>query len=122
MSVGRLIFGTLACLVAFSVIHDSAAQDQDPFKHAIDLCQPKLVKVFGASAGRVTAYATGLIVSDDGSILTTQGVFLDGQQVRVVDNQGAEHQAQRYSTGSCQTVGPDQDSCVDTQLFRDNRQ
>ncbi len=72
---------------------DVVGQVEDPVKTIIDSCQPRLVKIFGASAGRVTGYATGLVVSDDGSIITTQGVLLDGQQVRVVDHRGVEHQA-----------------------------
>ena len=52
-----------------------------------------MVKVYGASAGRVEGYATGIVVSNDGQILTTQGVFLDGSQVRVVTADGESHTA-----------------------------
>lgn len=55
--------------------------------------QPKMVKVFGAAAGRVDGFATGIIVSDDGKIITTQGVFLDGREVRVVTSDGKSHPA-----------------------------
>ena len=55
--------------------------------------QPKMVKVFGAGAGRVDSFATGIIVSDDGKIITTQGVFLDGREVRVVTSDGVSHPA-----------------------------
>ncbi len=65
----------------------------DAWQPIIDQCQPRMVKVFGAGAGRVEAYATGLIVSADGLIVTTQGVFLDGQQVRVVLANGQTHTA-----------------------------
>ena len=60
---------------------------------AIDAAQPKMVKVYGAGAGRVEGFATGILVSADGKILTTQGVFLDGRQVKVVLANGAEYQA-----------------------------
>lgn len=50
-----------------------------------------MVKVFGASAGKVEGFATGIIVSKDGLILSSQGVFLDGRQVKVVLADGAEH-------------------------------
>ena len=49
----------------------------------IDQCQPKMAKVIGAGAGRIDGYATGIIVSPDGLVLTTQGVFLDGAQVKI---------------------------------------
>jgi len=58
---------------------------------AISKSQPKMVKVFGASAGKVEGFATGIIVSKDGLILSSQGVFLDGRQVKVVLADGAEH-------------------------------
>ena len=60
---------------------------------AVDVAQPKMVKVYGASAGRVEGYATGIAVSEDGKILTTQGVFLDGNQVKVVTADGVSHNA-----------------------------
>lgn len=60
---------------------------------AVNIVQPKMVKVYGASAGRVEGYATGIAVSEDGKILTTQGVFLDGNQVKVVTADGVEHSA-----------------------------
>ena len=44
-------------------------------------------------AGRVEGYASGVIVSKDGKIVTMQGVFLDGQQVRVTLHDGTTHQA-----------------------------
>jgi serine protease Do len=58
---------------------------------AISNSQPKMVKVFGASAGKVEGFATGIIVSKDGMILSSQGVFLDGRQVKIVLADGAEH-------------------------------
>lgn len=60
---------------------------------AVDESQPRMVKVYGASAGRVDGYSTGIIISDEGHILTTQGVFLDGRQVRVVTSDGQTHSA-----------------------------
>ncbi len=62
-------------------------------KVAVDESQPRMVKVYGASAGRVDGYSTGIIVSDEGHILTTQGVYLDGSQVRVVTSDGETHVA-----------------------------
>ena len=46
-----------------------------------------------ASAGRVQGYATGLIVSKDGSLVTISGVLLDGQTVRVLLHDGTEAKA-----------------------------
>ena len=55
--------------------------------------QPAMVKVFGAKAGKVEGNATGFAISPDGLLLTSQGVFLDGKQVRVVLADGSSHTA-----------------------------
>ncbi len=59
----------------------------------IDRCQPRMAKVIGAGVGRVDGYASGVIVSADGLILTSQGVFLDGRQVRVELSDGKSYSA-----------------------------
>lgn len=55
--------------------------------------QPKMAKVIGAGVGRVDGYASGIVVSADGLILTSQGVFLDGRQVRVELSDGKSYGA-----------------------------
>lgn len=60
---------------------------------AIDFGQARMVKVIGAGAGRVEGYGTGIVVSPDGQIVTSQGVFLDGQQTRVILSDGSTHEA-----------------------------
>ena len=59
----------------------------------IDGAQKKMVKIFGATAGRVEGYGTGILVSNNGLIVTAQGVYLDGPQVRVLLADGSEHVA-----------------------------
>ena len=59
----------------------------------IELSQPKLVKVFGAGAGRIESYATGILVSKEGHVLTTQGGILDGKRVRVLTADGSSYNA-----------------------------
>jgi len=69
------------------------AGDKGFLENMISSAQPKMVKVFGAGAGRVEGFATGFVVSDDGKILTAQGVILDGKRVRVVMADGTSHDA-----------------------------
>ena len=57
-------------------------------KKAVDYAQPRAVKIFGASVGRVEGYGTGIIVSDDGMIITGNGVFLNGFNTRVTLSDG----------------------------------
>jgi serine protease Do len=84
----------IACAVLVNGNHFVCAQQKDQpsfVDQAISDSQPKMVKVFGASAGKVEGFATGIIVSKDGMILSSQGVFLDGRQVKVVLADGVEH-------------------------------
>jgi len=67
---------------------------QDKFlPRLIEQCQPKMAKIVGAAAGRVDGYASGIVVGADGLILTSQGVFLDGSQVRVELSDGESYSA-----------------------------
>ena len=69
------------------------SQQEGFLQKLIGTAQPKMVKVFGAGAGRVEGFSTGFVVSDDGKILTAQGVLLDGKQIRVVMADGTSHVA-----------------------------
>lgn len=85
---------TLSLMSVLLCTCNPAYSDEANFvTRALQATQPKMVKVYGASAGRVEGYATGIAVSGDGQILTTQGVFLDGSQVRVVTADGESHTA-----------------------------
>lgn len=82
---------SIFCLL---LIQSATLSDDTNFVvRAIEIVQPKMVKVYGASAGRVEGYATGLLVEGNGLVLTTQGVFLDGSQIRVVTADGVSHSA-----------------------------
>ena len=85
----------MACLIVFSTAGACSQEtERSSFvQKTIDAAQPKMVKVYGAGAGRVEGFATGILVSGDGKILTSQGVFLDGKQVKVVLANGAEYLA-----------------------------
>jgi serine protease Do len=64
------------------------------FAPAVAYAQARTVKIYGAGIGRSPGYATGLIVSPQGEILTTQGVFLAGDNLRVTLSDGTTHSAQ----------------------------
>ena len=49
--------------------------------------------LFGAGIGRAAGYATGLIVSNDGHIVTANSVILTGERIRVVTHDGKIHKA-----------------------------
>jgi len=87
-----VLFATTATALA-----DEPAAEQENrgvFAKAIDAAQQRCVKIYGAGIGRVEGYATGVIISAEGDILTSQGVFLNGSRVRVVTPDGKTHDAQ----------------------------
>ncbi|MEM7455188.1 MAG: trypsin-like peptidase domain-containing protein [Planctomycetota bacterium] len=86
-----LIGAILVVSCSFPAI--SCGQTAGVFDAAIEQSQSKVVKIFGAGAGRVEGYATGIVASEEGHILTMQGVFLDGGNVRVLLHDGREFDA-----------------------------
>ncbi len=98
--VKHFLFSICALVMMVGLCERSTAAsmlgDDEPvglFQTLVEQNQQKMVKVFGAGAGQVDSFATGILVSGDGHVLTSQGVFLDGQQVRVVLNDGSSHSA-----------------------------
>jgi serine protease Do len=63
------------------------------FADAIGHAQARCVKIYGAGIGREHGYATGLVVSPSGLILTAQGIYLSGDRIRVVLPNGTVHSA-----------------------------
>jgi len=70
-----------------------ASETNEVFKNAWQYALERTVKVYGATAGRVAGYASGIVVSPDGKIVTMQGVFLEGRHVRVTLPDGSTHTA-----------------------------
>lgn len=86
-----VIFSFVVCLGQVAV--GQLANVPSFVQQGVDSAQPKMVKVYGAGAGRVEGFATGFLVSGEGHVLTSQGVILDGRQVKVVLLDGTTHQA-----------------------------
>ena len=69
--------------IAFAA-QGTAARAEPLFRDAIAKAQACTVKIYGAGIGRDPGYATGVIVSADGQILTAQGLYLVGERIRIV--------------------------------------
>jgi serine protease Do len=67
--------------------------DGSAFARAIEFAQRRTVKVFGAGIGRNAGYASGVVVSASGQILTAQSVFLGADNLRVTMADGQTHLA-----------------------------
>ncbi|MGE3173350.1 MAG: S1C family serine protease [Planctomycetota bacterium] len=64
-------------------------------EQAVDRMLPSIVKVHGASGlATITSYATGIVVSERGHILTLDQVLVQKGRTRVVLYDGSVHQAQ----------------------------
>ena len=81
-------------LAATPALAADAPDVAEPFQKAIAYAQKRCVKVYGGGAGREHGYATGLVVSPDGLILTAQGIYLSEERVRVVLPDGSRHTAE----------------------------
>lgn len=64
-----------------------------PYAEAVAYAQARTVKIYGASIGREPGYASGIIVSANGHILTAAGAFLNAQQLQVTLPDGTLHEA-----------------------------
>ncbi len=68
---------------------------QTRVEQTIDAVRPSVVKIHGASGlATISAYATGIIVSDRGHILTLDQIMVQKDRTRVVLYDGSVHQAQ----------------------------
>jgi len=61
---------------------------------AIAHAQQRCVRIYGGAAGREHGYATGILVSPDGLILTAQGIYLAEGRLRVILPDGTRHDAE----------------------------
>lgn len=66
-------------------------------ERTVDALLPSIVKIHGASGlATISAYATGIIVSDRGHIVTIDQIMLQADRTRVVLYDGSVHQAILY--------------------------
>jgi serine protease Do len=63
----------------------------DPFAQPIIEGDARCVKIIGAAVGEQPPYATGIIISEDGMILTVGGALLAADRLRIVTADGHVH-------------------------------
>ena len=66
----------------------------DEVRAALAHAQKRCVRIYGGGAGREHGYATGLIVSPEGLIVTAQGIYLSDGRLRVLLPDGTRHEAE----------------------------
>ena len=82
-----------AALAAVALCAAGHAAPHDALRATLAYAQKRCVKIYGGGAGREHGYATGLLVSPDGLILTAQGIYLSEGRLRAVLPDGTRHDA-----------------------------
>ena len=88
------IFALLLTTCVSPTVADDASGSAGLFDAAIAYGQARTVKIYGGSIGREPGYATGVIVSEDGQIITASGLILASRRIRVVLPNGDTHVAE----------------------------
>ncbi len=73
---------------------ESAKSAPGIFAEALAYAQKRCVRIYGAGIALEHGYATGMIVSDDGLILTAFGLYVTGARVQVMLPDGSIHEAE----------------------------
>ena len=90
----RLLILTACLLLSLP----SASQAQKSFQEISEETNYKLVKLFGSGGFRgVVAYGTGIVISEDGYILTVASQMLNTSELRVHMADGRKHIARCWS-------------------------
>ena len=85
--MGRICAWIVATCCGLAAVVGARADETSPpgpFADAIAAARQRVVKLYGAGVGREKAYASGVIVSSDGRIVTALSVILEGRSLRAV--------------------------------------
>lgn len=74
--------------------HAMAQEENSKITEVFEAAQKKCVKVYGAKLGREGGYATGIVISPEGEIVTAAGSFLGTENLKVVLFDGSEYLAE----------------------------
>ncbi len=64
------------------------------FDRAIESALPRVVKLYGLGVGLEAGYGTGVVISQDGLVLTVFSLLIDARRVRAVAPDGKTYEAQ----------------------------
>lgn len=87
----RLHWWMVICLIGWT--HVCGEEPTNAYGRSVAFTQNRVVKIYGAKVGRTPGYASGLIISAKGQILTANGTHLNGERIRVVLPDGSSHLA-----------------------------
>lgn len=99
MKFGRLNFAMrstkcrIVALIGCLLLPAFARAQSAGLQKAIETVLPRVVKLYGASAGMEKGFGTGVLVSSEGLVLTVDSLLLDAKRIRVVTHDGAAYVA-----------------------------
>ena len=64
------------------------------FDQAIEAAMPRVVKLYGLGAGAQKGYGTGVVVSQDGLVLTVSSLLIDANRIRAVGSDATPYEAE----------------------------
>jgi len=87
----------ICLLVLSATVCDLPARAQNArrsgFDRPIEQLLPRVVKLYGVGAGKQAGYGSGVIVSEDGLVLTVYSLLINARQLKVVDSRGIAYGA-----------------------------
>lgn len=85
---------TLGSLVSSVRGQPDARSSNGGFEKAIQSALPRVVKLYGLGAGQQKGYGSGLLVSEDGQVLTVFSLLIDARRIRAVTADGTQYLAE----------------------------
>jgi serine protease Do len=79
-------------LMALGMTAATTATASDGFDRAIETVMPRVVKLYGLSAGLEKGYGSGVVVSSDGLVLTVYALLIDARDLTAVTSDGVMHE------------------------------
>lgn len=87
----------LLLILAFASGATVAAQSPDApgggFDRAVERLLPRVVKLYGVGAGKQAGYGSGVLVSEDGLVVTVYSLLINARELKVVDADGVSYGA-----------------------------
>ena len=94
MHVFRIPIPILLAVLALPAMDAGAAALAETVSETVGTVQPKVVRLFGAGGIRgLEGYQTGILISDDGRILTTFSHVLDDESLQAILSDGRRYDA-----------------------------
>ncbi|MCH7720764.1 MAG: serine protease [Planctomycetes bacterium] len=85
--------GAVALVLAGSWMAWTAPTARAGVEEIIDQTLQRVVKLYGTGAGREQGYASGIVVSDDGLVLTVAALLLESRDLLAVTHDGTRYRA-----------------------------